>query len=156
MNEAYQMMRTHIAAIDKRTREHERCKNCLVLFVPKGGCNKVPKHDCAGCAEMDDFIRDCAATFGKPITPVTDAPAPKKMPPAVRRGASVSTDKRKYTIKSKTLRRMCRGLKDWEFAPRNKQEELALAAMFDAVSDAANEYARVVAMREIGKIGRKD
>lgn len=154
MNEAYQMMRTHIAVIDRRTREKERCKNCLVLFVPKGECRRVPKHDCVGCAEMDDFIRDCAATFGKPITPVTDTPAPKKMPPAVRRGAKVSG--KNYTIKSKTLRRMCRGLKDWEFAPRNEQEELALAAMFDAVSDAANEYARVVAMREIGKIGRKD
>ena len=100
---------------------------------------------------------------GNAVDPDTDAcgdfspegKKPKKgTPPAARRGANVG--KAKYSIKSRTLRRMCRGLEHWQFYPQNEREEIALAEMFDRIGGIATAFARKVARRAVNRIGKED
>ncbi len=78
---------------------------------------------------------------------------PKKgTPPAARRGANVG--KAKYNIKSQIVRKMCRGLEQWQFYPQNEREEIALLELFNRIGDLATAYARKVARRAINRIGK--
>ena len=73
----------------------------------------------------------------------------KGTPPAVRQGAKVGG--KNYTIQSKSVRRVCRGL-DWEFVPRNLKEEIAFAAMLDSVRKMIAKCARRVVRKAANSI----
>ena len=78
---------------------------------------------------------------------------PKKgTPPAARQGASFG--RAKYSIKSRIVRRVCRGLKQWTFYPRNEREELALSELFDLIGNMITTYARKVARKAVSRIGK--
>ena len=103
----------------------------------------------------EDFVFVCDVTANA-VEPEADACgdfAPEKgTPPAARQGANVG--KAKYSIKSRVVQKMCRGLKQWTFYPQNEREEIALSELFDRIGGMITAYARKVARRAINRIGK--
>lgn len=76
----------------------------------------------------------------------------KETPPAARQGAHFS--KKYYSIKSRALRKMCKGLEQWQFYPKNEREEIALAELSARIGNMATTYARKVARKAVNGIGK--
>ena len=126
----------------------------------------MPRRCCYYCRHVhgkrsgEKFAFVCDV-LGNAVDPESDACGdfspegnkPKKgTPQAARQGANHG--KAKYSIKSRIVRKMCRGLEQWQFYPQNEREEIALSELFNRIGEMANAHARKVARRAINQIGK--